>query len=545
MDFKEELISSIKKQLNEPFTLEIPPSLEMGNFSLPCFKLSKKAPELQKLLKLPSFIEKTEIKGQYLNFFINKDIFTTQTINHILKEKDKFGSNQSGKNKKALVEHTSINPNASPHLGRARNAIIGDSIVRLLRFEGYKVETHYYVNDIGKQIAMLVLAAGNKKPSFHDLLHLYIQFNEKLEKDPSLEKEVFTLLNKLESGDKKIVSSFRNIVSTCIKGQSKILNELDIKFDHFDFESDFLFNKSTDKILAELKKKGKLFTDEEKRECINLEGFNLAMENPYLPLTRNDNTSLYILRDIAYNIHKISRVKDRNIIILGEDQKLYFQQLKTILSILGYEAPEVIHYSFVLLPSGKMSTRKGEVVLLEDFMNELKEKSKEEILKRDKSSNPEKVAKIIGYGALKFTFLKVSSDKNITFDIEKSLTFEGDTGPYVQYSYARASSILNKSDIKFAKIKPFLSSNIEYQLVNKLSIFNYIIKTSIEQLHPHIITNYSLELAKLFNEFYHQCPVINESNKDIQAFRLALVQSTRQVLKNSLLLLGIECPEQM
>ena len=477
MDFKEELISSIKKQLNEPFTLEIPPSLEMGNFSLPCFKLSKKAPELQKLLKLPSFIEKTEIKGQYLNFFINKDIFTTQTINHILKEKDKFGSNQSGKNKKALVEHTSINPNASPHLGRARNAIIGDSIVRLLRFEGYKVETHYYVNDIGKQIAMLVLAAGNKKPSFHDLLHLYIQFNEKLEKDPSLEKEVFTLLNKLESGDKKIVSSFRNIVSTCIKGQSKILNELDIKFDHFDFESDFLFNKSTDKILAELKKKGKLFTDEEKRECINLEGFNLAMENPYLPLTRNDNTSLYILRDIAYNIHKISRVKDRNIIILGEDQKLYFQQLKTILSILGYEAPEVIHYSFVLLPSGKMSTRKGEVVLLEDFMNELKEKSKEEILKRDKSSNPEKVAKIIGYGALKFTFLKVSSDKNITFDIEKSLTFEGDTGPYVQYSYARASSILNKSDIKFAKIKPFLSSNIEYQLVNKLSIFNYIIKT--------------------------------------------------------------------
>ena len=192
-----------------------------------------------------------------------------------------------------------------------------------------------------------------------------------------------------------------------------------------------------------------------------------------------------------------------------------------------------------------MSTRKGEVVLLEDFMNELKEKSKEEILKRDKSSNPEKVAKIIGYGALKFTFLKVSSDKNITFDIEKSLTFEGDTGPYVQYSYARASSILNKSDIKFAKIKPFLSSNIEYQLVNKLSIFNYIIKTSIEQLHPHIITNYSLELAKLFNEFYHQCPVINESNKDIQAFRLALVQSTRQVLKNSLLLLGIECPEQM
>ena len=155
-----------------------------------------------------------------------------------------------------------------------------------------------------------------------------------------------------------------------LKGNPRYL-KLDIHFDHFDFESDFLFNKATDKILLELEKKGKIFTDEENRKCINLEGFNLSMENPYLPLTRNDNTSLYLLRDIAYTLYKISRAKERNILILGEDQKLYFQQLKAILSILSYTAPEVIHYSFVLLPSGKMSTRKGEVVLLEDFMKEL------------------------------------------------------------------------------------------------------------------------------------------------------------------------------
>src|SRR3990167_8038486 len=164
MDFKKDLQNSLKKQLNKEITLEIPPNPELGDYSLPCFKIGN-SQDIIKIINLPNYIKKAEIKGPYINFFIKKDILAELTIKQILKEKDKFGSKNIGKGKKAIIEHTSINPNASPHLGRARNAIIGDSIVRLLKFEGYNLETHYYVNDIGKQIAMLVLAAGNKKPS--------------------------------------------------------------------------------------------------------------------------------------------------------------------------------------------------------------------------------------------------------------------------------------------------------------------------------------------------------------------------------------------
>src|SRR3989344_4029461 len=236
MDLKEILLKNLQKQIKEPINLETPPNQVFGDFALPCFKLSKKPQELQKSLKLPKFIEKTEIKGPYINFFFNKDYLTELTIKEILAKKDKYGSNNTGRGKKALVEHTSINPNASPHVGRARNAIIGDFVVRLLRFEGYNVESHFYVNDIGKQIAMLVLACKNRRPSFKELLKVYVEFNKKLEKNKILEKEVFNLLNKLEYKDKKVFRSFQNIVDICIKGQESIFKEIGIKYNFFDYE---------------------------------------------------------------------------------------------------------------------------------------------------------------------------------------------------------------------------------------------------------------------------------------------------------------------
>lgn len=545
MQIKEKLLQELKNQIKEQITLETPPNPSLGDFSLPTFKLSKKPIELQKSLKLPKFIEKTEVKGPYLNFFINKAYLAEQTIKQILKQKHKYGSNNTGKGKKALIEHTSINPNASPHVGRARNAIIGDSIVKLLKFEGYKVETHYYVNDIGKQIAMLVLACKNKKPEFKQLLDLYIKFNQNLENNQELEKQVFELLNKLEKGDKKVFKTFRSIVNICLKGQTNILKGIDITYDHFDYESDFLFNKDTENILKELDKTGKLFTDNEGRKTLNLEGFNLPMENPYLPLTRSDNTSMYLTRDIAYTIYKSKRGKDRNIVILGEDQKLYFQQLKTILSLINQKAPEVVHYSFILLPSGKMSTRKGEVVLLEDFMQEIKQKSEQEITKRHgKIKNLEKLSKTIAYGALKFAILKVSSDKNITFDIEKALSFEGESSPYIQYAVTRANSILKKAKKTSKPNYSLLTSAHEQSLITKLSLFPTIVRSATTNLQPHIISNYALELARMFNEFYHACPVIIEKDP-LKSSRLKLVIATKQTLTNALSLLGIEVPAFM
>ncbi len=543
MSIKQNLQKHLEKQLKKNITLEIPPNQNLGDYSLHSYKLKLPPDMLQKRLKLPDFIEKTEIKGPYLNFFINKSKLAEITIKKILKEKDRYGSNKEGKNKRVLIEHTSINPNASPHLGRARNAIIGDSIVRILKFQGYKTETHYYVNDIGKQIAMLVLASENKKPSFNQLLSLYIEFNKKLENNQKLEKKVFELLNKLEKEDIKTIKKFKNIVNICIKGQSKIFEDLGIKYDFFDYESRFLFNKDTENILKELNKTGKLFRDDKNRITADLTGFSLPMENPYLPLTRSDSSSMYLLRDLAYTIWKEKRAKNRNILVLGEDQKLYFQQLKALLSLINHKAPEAIHYSFVLLPSGKMSTRRGELVLLEDFMAEIRKKASEEIVKRHKKSI-ESLSKAIAYGALKFAILKVSPDKNITFETEKALSFEGESGPYVQYACTRANSILKKlKNLKKPKFN-VITSIYEHALIKKLSEFQEVVELASENLHPHLIVNYSLELAKIFNEFYHNCQVIQEK-EPMKSARASLVKASRQVLKNSLSLLGIDCPEKM
>ena len=238
-----------------------------------------------------------------------------------MRQKDKYGSNYAGKEKKILVEHTSINPNASPHVGRARNALIGDSIVRILRFQGYKIEVHYFVNDVGKQIAMLVLGAeGKKNIDFKDLLSIYIEINKKIEENPELEKKALELLNKLEKGDKAIKNNFEKIVNTCVKGQIKILSELGIKYDFFDYESKYLWGKKTDETLKRLERTGKLFIDGFNRWVMDQKGYELGMKVPVLVLTRGDGTSLYPLRDIAYNLDKLKKCD--NIVILGEDQKL-------------------------------------------------------------------------------------------------------------------------------------------------------------------------------------------------------------------------------
>ncbi len=545
MDFRAEIEKLLKKEVGE-VKLEVPPNSEMGDFALPCFEFAKTlkknpveiAKDLAKRIK-SKYIERIEVKGPYLNFFVNKGILASETVNEILKKKEKYGSSGVGKKEKLLIEHTSINPNASPHVGRARNALIGDSLTRLFRFQDYKVEVHYYVNDIGKQIAMLVLGAKGKV-TFDDLLKIYVKFNQDLKKNPRLEKDVFDLLAKLENGDKKVRKQFEDIVDICIKGQIKILGELGIKYDCFDYESKYLFNNDTEKILKAYQKTGRLIKDEA-GTILDLSDYGLEMRNPVLVLTRSDGTSLYSLRDIAYNIEKLNRAKN-NFILLGEDQKLYFQQIKAALDVVGLKAPRVLHYSFILLQEGKMSTREGNVVLLEEFMEESKKKALNELKKRKRAD--EKTAKIIGYGALKYSILKINPDKNVNFDWESALNFEGDSGPYIQYSHARACSILEKEKLKGKADLSLLKENKEVQLINQLSKFTEIVLEATNNLKPQVIAVYLNELAKAFNEFYHDCPVL-KAEKEIKNARLALVDAARQVLKNGLYLLGIEAPEKM
>src|SRR3989339_65090 len=556
MDFQEKIKELLAQHVRGDIALEIPPDPCFGHFAFPCFILAKEwkknpaqiAQEIAQKLPKQDFIEKIAATGPYVNFFIDKQAFITATLTKILNEKEQYGSSRSGKGKKALIEHTSINPNASPHMGRARNALIGDALVRLLRFEGYATDVHYFVNDVGKQIAMLVYGCkDSKKVTFEQLLNVYVGINNRAESDKSVEEEVFALLKSLENKDEAIVKRFRQIVNTCIDGQAALLKRLGITYDSFDYESEFLWNGDTEKALAKLKESGRLFEDGEGRLVLDLKEFNLVMKTPVLVLTRNDKTSLYPLRDIAYSLRKAKLASGRNIIVLGEDQKLYLQQLHAALSLLDAKAPEPVHYSFVLLSEGKMSTRKGNLVLLSDFMQEAVSKAEKELLKREPELSwaaLKKKAEAIGFGALKYSILKVSPEKNVTFDWSSALRFEGDTGPYLQYTYARLNSILakNKTAINGKKAALLLREDKEAAVIRILSQFPNSIAEASHQLRPHIIANYAYTLAQAANELYHRHPVLKAEN-DIKDARIVLLMCVNQVLKTALSLLGISVLE--
>lgn len=554
--FKNQIIRAIQKNYPElEVIFSVPPNVETGHMSIPCFqfgKVLKKSPQeiavkLTELIKPMFFIEKVEFAGGYLNCFIFEDILFEVIITDVLNQKEKYGSNQSGLNKTALIEHTSINPNASPHVGRARNALIGDSIVRLLRFERYMVEVHYFVNDIGKQIAMLLLGAQKReKVTFHDLLDLYIDINNQLNSNPELEQEIFNLLYQLESGNEIVRRQFKDLVNICINGQTDILKELDIKYDIFDYESDYLFSDRLKGLLEELNASGELEEDAEERYVLNQSKYNLPVKAPYLVLTRKDKTSLYPLRDIAYTIDKVKRKPDRNIIVLGEDQKLYYRQISAALDLLGYEAPEVVHYSFVLLAEGKMATRNGTVVLLEDFMKEAYQKAATEIRKR-RDTAEESSAKAIAYGAVKYSILKTSNDKNVTFDWDNALSFEGDSGPYLQYSLARIFSILRNFNDIYNRRPDYtlLGEKEELELILELAGMQEVIALAAKTLSPHIVANYLYGLAQKFSRFYHQHSILNAPSEGIKIARLFLISAVKQVMINCMDILGIDYVEKM
>jgi len=339
-----------------------------------------------------------------------------------------------------------------------------------------------------------------------------------------------------------------------IKGQSKLFSELGINYDSFDYESKYLWNNKTKDILHKLKKTKKLFTDEYKRQVLDLKGYNLPMKVPVYVLTRGNGTSLYSLRDIAYSIDKLKETKENNFIVLGEDHKLYLNQMNTTLSLLNKPLLRPIYYSFVLLKDnediGKMATRKGTVVLLSDLMKEAKEKAMSAIKEKrgDKYSKKkiEQLSKDIAYGAIKFSMLKVSNEKNVIFDWNSALSFEGGSAPYLQYTHARANSILRKAKkrINIREISFEFGNEEEIKLIKTLKQFKEIVKKSIDEQKPNYIANYLILMSQEFNEFYHKHQVIVKDKKIIEQ-RLILVESARQVLENGLNLLGISAPKEM
>lgn len=549
--FKEKVIDLLAKHVNlkkdEIAKLIEIPKNEFGDFAFPCFVLAREmkknpvqiASELTSKLtkKLPKNISEIKSVGAYVNFFVKKENLFDEVISKVLKEKESYGSSNLGKGKKVLIEHTSLNPNSSPHVGRIRNALIGDSISKIFKFQGYNTDIHYYVNDISKQIALLACACKGKE-KFSDMLKIYVKASKK----PPADAKLFELINKFESKDKETIDKFHSVVECCVKGQLELLSELGIKYDKVDYESDYIDKGSL--ILEKLKKTGKLFKDKEGRFVLNQEDSDLKneMRSAVLVLTRSNGTGLYVLRDLAYTIDKISK-SDLNFIVLGEEQKLYFKQLRYALELLKYHSPVPIHYSFVLLQLGgktkKMSTRKGELVLLSDFLAEARKKASEEMKKRKSSGNPESIA----LAAIKYSILRVEENKNVIFSWQEALNFEGDSGPYLQYAHARCNSILKKAVNFKNKSKSQIFVDKEIALIKVLQEFPEICEIASKNLRVHGIANYTFKLAKTFNDFYESCPVLQENC--FSEARLEIVKATKHVLKNSLSLLGIEAPDVM
>lgn len=555
--FKNEVAELLKTGNIPAGRLENPPAGVDADISLPCFVLAKElkknpadiAREIASKIRPreKSLVGNVSATGPYVNFSINRKFFSDALLSEINEE---YGFAKPGKS--ALVEHTSINPNASPHVGRARNAIIGDSIVRILGHSGYGVETHYFVNDIGKQIAILVFGCSKKslkKLDFKDMLEIYRNSNAELEKNPEMEKDVLSLLSKLESGDKKTIALFKKVSGICVAGQRKILNSLNIDYDIFDYESGYVYGGKISGVMKALEKTGRVIIDEQKRTVLKLDNLGLPEGCEFMVIKRSDGTSMYALRDIAYNIDKAKRAKGGlNVVVLGEDHQLEFRQISAVMRLLSLEPPRVVHYAFILLPSGKMSTRKGDVVLLEDFLAEAYEAALVEINKRyPELAEKEKKerAKKISVAAVRYGIVKVSPEKNIIFDIDEALKFEGDTGPYIQYTCARANSILRKESAPKKFDASRLSENAEIAVVRKLSMFPEIVGTAADDLKPHHVAVYLHELADAFNTFYQTVPVLKAGNTELKEARLRLVLATKNVLSAGLSLLGIDALEEM
>ena len=539
--------------------LEVPSNPELGDIAFPCFKLSsiyKKNPieiakELESKIKITKDLEKIKATGPYLNFFLEKSNLAIEVIKKILKEKEKFGTE---KNKQTImIEFPSPNTNKPLHLGHLRNMSLGESVSRILEHKGNKIIRANLNNDRGVHICKSMYAyekwGKNKTPesekikSDHLIGDFYVMFSKAAKENPALEEEAQKILQKWESGDKKTIALWKKMNKWAFDGFKETYKLFGIKHDKQYYESEIygqgkelaqeglnknIFIKKDNAIIADL-------TDEKLGEKVIL---------------RADGTSIYITQDMYLAILKDKEYKlDGSIYVVANEQDYHFQVLFTILKKFGYKFTKNLHhlsYGMVELPEGRMKSREGTVVDADDLILETQKLAKTEIKKRfpklsEKELNIRSLK--IALSAIKFMLLKTDHVKNIIFNPNEAISFEGDTGPYIQYSYARASSILKKSKKKpEIKLTSKILKEKEILLIKKLAEFPEVIENAQRNLSPSIISNYTLELAHIFNEFYHQTKVLDSEN---EIFLLALVESFRIVCKKSLYLLGIETVEEM
>ncbi len=524
----------------------------MGDFAIICFpasKVLKKNPneiseEISKKIKHSNLISfATNVKG-YCNVNINWNTLAKDVI-YELKNPNYGTSNNEPE--KILIEHTSANPTGPFHMGRARNPIIGDSIARLLSYYGHNVDTEYYVNDTGRQAATLAYGLSQHKTKGkgkvdHRLVECYRKASEDLKNDQEIKDKVYNKMELIESGDKTALNEVKDSSKKMLKGMKESLKELGAEAENYYHESDLIATGKVEKIIEKLKE-SKICKEEKGAYYLDLKEKNIAGRNQKFFFTRENGLSLYTTRDIAYHIEKFKNY-NRAINILGEDHKLQSRLLEIALEELDSKIPEPVFYSFVNLPGGKMSTRAGRVVYLDDIMKEITKLASEKLSenKLDKSMK-EQLARQIGIGALRYNILKVQAEKGFTFNVEEALNLQGDSAPFSMYSHARASAILRNYGNKIPDIESIQPlEEGEIKLLRTLSKWPSIIEKSVTNLSIHHIPNYIHSLSSDFNQFYRDCPVINSNNLE---FRINLVFCSKKILNEGLSILGIKAPERM
>ncbi len=533
--------------------LEIPPKQEMGDYAFPCFSLAKeekKSPLLiaenlaKKLIKKETKeIQGIKTAGPYINFFINKTLLAEKVLKET--KKKNWGTNKNGKGKTICIDLAAPNIAKPFGIGHLRSTIIGDSISKIANANGYKTIKINYLGDWGTQFGKIILAYKkwgnseklNKDPITH-LQELYVKVNA----DKSLDDEARTEFKKLEEGDKENLKLWKHFRELSLKEFNKTFKMLNVKFDIISGES-----KYNDKMgnIIQLLEKQKLLIKDEGAKIIDLKKENKGV----VLIQKSDGTSLYATRDLAAAINRKKEYNfDKLIYEVGSEQTLHFQQIFRTLELLKFDwAKNCIHVShgLYLAPDGKkFSTRQGKTIYMSDILKETISKAKKNLEDRENNLSKkelEKKSQTIAIAAIKYGDLKSYRQNNIIFDIDKFLAFEGDTGPYLLYSYARANSITRKvkqnKEIKIIDLK-----DSEIALLKKIESFPNITEKAYRELSPNLIANYSFELAKVFNEFYHNCPVIGGIE---EGFRLELIKSFKITLKKSLELLGIETLEEM
>ena len=564
-DFKVAVATCLKEHIEEltleeiTALIEVPPNKDMGDFAFPCFKLAKvfrKAPnmiaaELSEKIEAKGVISNVTPLGGYINFFVNKSQLAETVIKDVLTKKEKYGHSDLGKDKTIVIDFSSPNIAKPFHIGHIRTTVIGNALYKIYDSQGYNTVRINHLGDYGTQFGKLIVAFklwGNKEAveanPIPELLKLYIQFHDEAEKHPEMEDEARAWFTKLENGDKEAKELWQWFRDESLKEFARVYDLLDIEFDSYNGES--FYSDKMDRVIDIIKDKG-LLQESQGTNIVDLEEYNM----PPALITKNDGSTLYMTRDLAAALYRKENYDfEKCIYVFGSQQSLHFQQLFKVLELVGFEwAKDMVHVPFgmVALEEGTMSTRKGRVVFLEDVLKQAIEKTKETMLTKNPNAlNVDEIAKQVGVGAVVFQELSNSRIKDYTFSWSRTLSFEGETGPYVQYTHARCCAVLRKAEEE-------VTTDINYELLNDvdsaevlkvIASFNKTILNAMRKNEPHIITRFVLDLAQAFNKFYHDNSILVE-DAELRKARLALVCATRQALENGLKLLGMQAPERM